>query len=544
MKTDWIGLNRRSIGIVRVSSSRQEGNVSHETQEAEIRSYCTTHGLELVEVIRLVESAAVGKVRKKYDAAMKQALSQGCRHVLFYVYDRETRNQTDAEKNEQLVREDRVVLHYVREGKVLHKDSADTDFFMRDIQAATNKQFIRALQTKVIDSMEQKAQGGWFPSNHVPLGYIVTRPRDESGRELKKLPSIVVKDPDERSVRWVRREFDLRARGLTYDKIRDKCVAEGLVPQRLQKAYTKSTIEYRISNPFYAGRFVWRGKEYAGKHEIIIPRRTVDAAREVRRRSFSEPKELFGGGHFGGGWIRCQDCGSTVLYDPKAKILKSTGKQVVWKYYRCSNGKRKHASLAGLHVEERDIWTQFDKAVESITLPPALAGAVSKALNRRLLDVNRDSEKAVVDARARAEKLQEREDRLYDELSTGGIDQETYQRQLQRFRIERANAEQEAQALRGRYPGLIVQTGSSLLELCKSAKFLYRTRTDAEKRSFLEKLCSNPTLQGKTLRYDLKKPFGVIANIRETGEWWSRLDDLRTSLESIHPLFQGDRDGA
>jgi site-specific DNA recombinase len=535
MKPDWLGINKRGLGIVRVSSARQDGNVSHETQEAEIRKYCALHRLELTDIIRLVESAAHGKDRKQYAAAMKRAETQGCRHVLFYVYDRETRNFTDAERNERLVRDDRLVLHYVRESKVLHKGSPDTDFFMRDIQAATNKQFIRALQTKVIDSMEQKAQSGWYPSNSAPLGYIVRRPVDEDGKELRKLPSIIVRDPREKNVRWVKREFELRARGLTLDQIRDKCVAEGLVPPEKLKTYTRAAIEYRIKNPFYRGQFIWRGKEYAGRHELIIPPRTAALALSVGRRSFQEPRELYGGGIFGGGWIRCADCGSTIVYCPAVKILKTTGKRRVWKYYRCANGKRAHASLSGLHVQEHELWPQFDQAVDSITLPAALADSVSRALNRRLAEIAREQGKVTEDAKTRATRLQTREDRLYDDLSAGVIDRETYERQLNRFRVERAQLERDAAM--GSKSALISQNAESVLKLCKSAKRLYKGRSDAEKRVFLEKLCLNPTLKSKTIRYDLRKPFSVIATIRETGEWWTRLDDLRTGLESDQPPF-------
>lgn len=535
MRQDWIGINKRGFGIVRVSSSRQDGNVSHETQEAEIRRYCALHGLDLVEVVRLVESAAEAGGRKKFAAAMKRAEAQGCRHVLFYVYDRETRNFTDAERNEQMVREDRLCLHYVRENKVLHKGSPDTDFFMRDIQAATNKQFIRALQTKVIDSMEQKALSGWYPSNHPPLGYVAQRPKDDNGRELRKLPAIIVPDPDERNVRWVKREFELRARGLTLDEIKEKVMAEGLVPANRRLGYSRAAIEYRIKNPFYRGQFLWRGKHYPGKHTLIIPPKTAAKALEIGRRSFHEPRELYGGGIFGGGWIRCHDCGSTIVYCPTVKTLKSTGKQRVWKYYRCANGKRTHKSLAGLHVEEHEIWPQFDRAVESITLPAALAESITRALNRRLVEMAREQGKVVDDAKTRVERILASEDKLYDQLSSGVIDRETYDRQLQRFRIERAQLEREATG--SVKNALIAQSAESVLKLCKSAKRLYKGRPEIERRSFLEKLCLNPTLQGSTLRYDLKKPFGVIASIRETGEWWSHLDDLRTGLESIYSPF-------
>lgn len=531
---DWIGINKRSLGIVRVSTSKQDGRVSHETQENEIRSYCARNSLEIVELIRITESAADGKDRRKYEEAMARAESLGCRHVLFYVYDRETRNLTDTEKNERLVREDRLVLHYVRENKVLWKGSPDSDFFMRDIQAASNKQFIRALRTKVVDAMEQKASGGWYPSNSVPLGYIVARPKDEFGREIRRLQTIVLRDPDESRVKWVTREFELRARGLSFQEIRNACVAEGLVPPSKVEKYRAAEIEKRIKNPFYAGRFMWRGREFPGKHELLFPLDLFELAQDIRKRSFKVPSRK--SGVFAGGWIRCHECDSTILYDPKTKHSKS-GSTITFHYYHCSNGKRVHLSLAGYHVREEEIWRQFDAAVESIVLPPELAADLSSALNAKLSRLNREQAHQGREARLQIEKLQLREDRLYEQLADAIIDRETYGRQLQKVRLERAHIERQLEVARSRGPVFMEQTASSLLELCKSAKALYESRNPIERRQFLEKLCSNPTLERAKLRYELRKPFKVIAIMRETGEWRTHVDDLRNQLTAFLPSF-------
>jgi site-specific DNA recombinase len=538
MRTEWLGLNKRSLGIVRVSSTKQEGKVSHDTQESEIKSYCARTDLDLIEIVRIVESAAADKDRKKYELAMKKAVSLGCRHIMFYMYDRETRNLTDNERNERLVKEDKIVLHYVREMKVLYRESPDSDFFIRDVQAVTNKHFIRTLTAKVLDSMEEKAEQGWYPSNQVPLGYVVARPKDETGRELRKAPAKVIRDPNEENVRWVRREFELRAEGLTYGEIRNRCVAEGFVPKNREKSYYKATIEHRITNPFYLGQFRWRGKVYPGKHELIIPRHLVESAQGVRQRSHGSPQERLGGGIFGGGWIRCHECGSTVLYDPKSRTSPS-GKPLVWHYYHCGNGKRLHKTLKGLSVHEQDLWDQFDLVVDAITLPPNLADAITRALNSRIEKLNRENSKFSKELRSHVESLQAREDQLYEDLSSRVIDSETYQRQLNRYRLERARYEQQLSTLRGRGPLFLEQNAAGLLELCKSAKTLYKSRSAPEKRKFLERLCSNPTLDKRTLRYNLRSPFGVIAEMREKDEWRTRLDDLRTALESLSPVFGG-----
>src|SRR4051812_5889803 len=62
--------NFRALAILRVSSGRQPGGVSHNTQDSEITKYCKDHDLDLVETRKIVESAKRSIDRKKYNAAI------------------------------------------------------------------------------------------------------------------------------------------------------------------------------------------------------------------------------------------------------------------------------------------------------------------------------------------------------------------------------------------------------------------------------------------------------------------------------------------
>ena len=63
-------------------------------------------------------------------------------------------------------------------------------------------------------------------------------------------------------------------------------------------------------------------------------------------------------------------------------------------------------------------------------------------------------------------------------------------------------------------------TAQRTLELAKSAAELWVSRSGAEKRALLEMMVSNPTLTGRKVAYELKKPFAVLAEIRRKG--WAR----------------------
>ena len=405
--------NKRAVAILRISSKRQEGNSSHEVQEGEVRAYCLRNELKLIDVRRIVESAKNSEKRKHYSSAISWALEQGIRHIIFYMFDRESRNLTDNEKNETLVKQDRIVIHYVRDSKVIFKGSSDSDFFMRDIQAATNKQFIRNLSAKVMDAMTQKAKSGWFPNNHVPLGYIHQKNKDENGRELKR-GTTICPDPITKNVSQVRREFELRANGFSYDAIRSKIITEGFIPSEQVPHYRKGTIEKRLKNPFYYGRFRWQGTEYDGKHELIIDDEILKRVKDsfvIRGKNLNQKH-----GEIPRGLLKCGEptCNCMIVYDPKEKILKSNGMTKTYHYYRCSNSKRVHKTMTGMHILETKLWEQLEKSTNDVAIEQSFAEAIYDGLEK-LYEKNRELKKSEINGfRNGLSELESAEDKIYD----------------------------------------------------------------------------------------------------------------------------------
>lgn len=176
--------NKRALAIGRRSSYGQKENTSAETQEREFLNYVKAHGLDLIKIDAIIETAYKADQRKKYQALMQFALSQGIKHILFYIGSREARNLTDNETNERLIKEGKIIIHYVSENKVYYKDSPDSDFLMRDILTSVNKSESRANGTRVKNSFRTKAEQGWFPYRHTPLGYMHHKERDKFGNDI------------------------------------------------------------------------------------------------------------------------------------------------------------------------------------------------------------------------------------------------------------------------------------------------------------------------------------------------------------------------
>lgn len=61
--------------------------------------------------------------------------------------------------------------------------------------------------------------------------------------------------------------------------------------------------------------------------------------------------------------------------------------------------------------------------------------------------------------------------------------------------------------------GAYLVTAKKILELAKSAKELWLTRSREEKRDFLEKILSNRVFEAPTVQYEMKKPLRILAEM-------------------------------
>jgi hypothetical protein len=54
-----------------------------------------------------------------------------------------------------------------------------------------------------------------------------------------------------------------------------------------------------------------------------------------------------------------------------------------------------------------------------------------------------------------------------------------------------------------------------------------------EKRDLLQRVVCNPRLDGRTVRYELQKPFAILARMNQDGDWRPQFYNLRTAVESF-----------
>lgn len=527
--------NKNAVAILRVSSSRQKDGISHTVQEQKSREYCEEKGLNLVKIFVLTESAKRSQDRKQYHEAIAFIKKQKHGNILFYSQDRESRNPIDFAQNEEYVLNGLFNIHYILDRKIIHQDSPDTDFLTRDFAGVIASHYSRNLKTRVREAMIAKAETGWWPNSRPPLGYICQKAVDPITGRIKNRGGTIVLDPNENNRKIVLREFELRAGGLSYERIRETILEEGLITGKKAIQYRKNTIEQRLNNPFYRGKFLWNEKLYNGNHEVFIPKDLLRKIDDLNgkwgftKRHFDSEYMIIADG-----WLNCS-CGCRIIYDPKQKKIKSTGETKTYHYYHCTNGKRVHPKLENIKSEK--IWEQFEPLMEKINISDELAEAIADALNATEKKAHRATEIQMAEFKAKEQELQGHEDKLFDMRLQGHIQQADFEKHLARIRSNRDDLANQLETLQKGLTSAVMETAKTVLELATSAKSQWKTGTPIERRNFLDKLLSNPILDGLNVRFNLKKPFAVLVEMNENVEWCASRASRRTPSRPFSTVY-------
>lgn len=502
-----------AIIINRVSDRKQKEGYSLDAQRRHGAEYAKKRDFNVLRDFTFQETASKTAQRKKFNEVLTFIENYPDNKTLAVVVeksDRLGRNHRDKEIVQELYQEGKIEVHLYKEGRIFNRQSNATDIFIDDIMTSVGKYAALNIAREAIKGMKEKAEQGWFPMK-APLGYV--NAKDPQGRRY----SIVVPDPN--SCHIVLRIFELRDEGLSYDAIRMKILESPSLPANLRNRFRqKSSIEQILKREFYGGKFRWRDDWYDGKHELIVPpdlfKRVHNSFKEKGKR-LNQKMALFTN------WLKCE-CGCSITYDPKFKTIKATGEKRRYDYYRCSNGKQAHPKL--IYVSEDSMLEQFGNAINLITITDNLADDISNALNEVHRRVTMARERDIESYKAGLKAIENAEDRIYDDHLAGLLDVDGYKRQIQRIRGERERFTNLMLAAQKEIDGAYLVTAKKVLELAKQAKTLWLSRTREERKEFLEKILSNRVLDGLTMRYELKRPFRILAEMASSSCWRTRKD--------------------
>jgi site-specific DNA recombinase len=300
----------KAIILARVSTKEQEEGHSIGAQRQRLVDYCARKGLEVIKIFELIESSTRGE-RREFKAMINFAQTQN--ETIAIVADAVDRFQRDFKESvliDDLRRQEKVELHFIRENMVIGKGSSPTDILRWDFSVMGAKAYILNLSENVRRSLEYKRRNGEW-GGKAPLGYL--NQRDANNR------STLIHDPERAFL--VRMLFEEYAKGclsISGDLVRmardwglrNKTLRAGLL--------SASQIQHILTNPFYYGEMRIKGKLYPHTYEPLISKELFEQCELVRLGSvrassirYSEKPFVFRG------LVKCATSDRTVTCDLK-----------------------------------------------------------------------------------------------------------------------------------------------------------------------------------------------------------------------------------
>ncbi len=491
----------KAVVLARVSTEEQKdaGN-SLPAQIERVRAYCGRRQFEVVEVFSFDESAYKTK-RDEFDKIL-EFLDQTKEKVAvcFDKVDRLSRNVFDKRVStlyEKAV-DNQIELHFVSDGQIINSQMSAVEKFQFGMSLGLAKYYSDAISDNVVRAFEQKRRDGEI-TGQCCLGYI--HAVDLMGNKT------VIPDPDRAHL--IVKIFQMYGTGNHSMKtILEEVTKAGL---RSRKGFklSKSAIENVLKEPFYYGmaRCKKYAQIYAHKYERLIAKELFDRCLKIRSVRKSKPNKAHSKDFIFKGLLRCQncDCSMSPEFHKKPSGLE-------FRLYACTNSK---GVCKRVYVNENDLLKPVYDVLDR------LASIEQYVQDTLVTELRMTSEAEVAYHRAQVTRIRNEQDqylRRKDVLLNCLLDES----------ITKADYDKKLQEIMDKLQGLGIEmeehskadydyqtTVATVLSVARRARDIFDGSEIHEKRAFINYLVLNPTVAGKELVFELRKPFDLVLNLAD-----------------------------
>lgn len=495
----------KAVILARISSKEQRDGHSLDAQIKNLKLYAERKSLEIVREYTLIESSTKGQ-RPEFDEMINFIKNQKEKMALVVdTVDRLQRSFRETPILNDLMQQDVLELHFVKEGNVLSKGANSSQKLMWNMGVVMAQSYTDQLSDNVRRSINFKVRNGEW-CGMAPFGYL----NAVDGNTGK---ATVIPDPQNAEI--IKRIFKEYATG-TYSlaELARKSREWGLRSKNGNKIGTQQ-LHHMIQNPFYYGVMKVKGKLYTHKYEPLITKTIFDICQHVRtNRGRTQAVKETRHPYLFRGLIKCAVSGRQVTCDLKK------GKYVYLIVRDPENPKKK------LWIKERDVLEQVEAVFASIQVPKSYLPDILEHINN-----THESEKAYHHNSIKAlndemEKTNIQTDKLTDLLIAETITKEIYDRkfaQLQQRRKEITVLQEEHQDGNEEFKVAL----SALVSLASKAPEIFKSSKTTIKRQLISLVFSNLQLSAGTLQYSLREPYKTFENLGDYKEWLSGIDTLR-----------------
>ena len=326
----------QAIIFARVSTKEQEPGASLKAQREAMEDYCNKIGLPIVQKYKVIESSTNGKrvqFNEMLDFVRKQKRKTA---IVVHTLDRLQRGFGECEKIKELLKADKIEVHFIQEALILDKFSSDDDFTRYDFGILSAKLYLTSMNRNVRRSQKHNREAGLW-QGLAPIGYL-------NAKDERKRATLIL-DPERSPI--IKQIFEEYATGLHSGvSLLQLARSMGLVSK--QPNYHKESANYQkksfihvntilsmLRNPFYYGMMCIKGKLMPHIHGNIISKDLFDRVQKVLDSKHKEGKQqqLSKYVYIFRSLITCGCCGHKVFSDYSAK----RNKYIYLRCYHCKN---------------------------------------------------------------------------------------------------------------------------------------------------------------------------------------------------------------
>jgi len=472
----------KAIILARVSSKTQEDEgYSLDSQLKLMRDYCGSKKLDIVHEFKIAETASKDQRRKIYQEMLGYITKHHVFNVVVEKTDRLTRNFKDATMIDAwLEKDERRMLHMVKENLLLHKEARSDAKFMWNIYLSVAKKYTDNLREEAMKGWAEKLAQGWLPAEPPP-GYVTVV---QDGKRIHVVNTEIYKH--------LPRIFQLALMpGYTRKRLSEEMLLVGITT-KTGRSFSPSQVTKILTNPFYIGINRMQGKEYPGAQEPIITKKLFY---EVQYKLKSGPQEKSHTIHnpIFKRIITCGACGTFVCW--------SLGKG---RYYGTCL-KRKEGCWGHKYLREDRVEAIVLHELEEYDDPKGRMLAKIKAALQIMQpqDVGMYRQKMIAELSLKIRRMKRMEENLYDDRLAGFISKEKYEQKREQIAKQAAELAERLTMLREAQGASKPQEQEQLSD--NPIVDLYLKGTPIQKRTVLSILFKKIYVKDGLLRFISRK---------------------------------------
>ena len=482
----------KAVILTRVSTKEQEEGHSLPAQNTRLSGYAKRKGLNVIKTFQIIESSTRGK-RREFMEMIDFCKSQPEKiAIIADAVDRVQRSFKESVMLDDLIRQEKIELHFYRENMVIGKNSSSSDIMRWDFSVMGAKSYVLQLSENVKRSIDYKQKNGEM-AGAAPTGY--ENFIDENGKH-----SIRPKEPDATKIRSL---FELYSLGnMSIHELARYADNIGL-KSRTGHKIANTTMTTILDNPFYYGEMNTKGRLIRHIYQPIITKELFDKCHLMRLKGTSKPFKHGELPFLYRGMISCMNA---------QKICPCEIKKKKFVYVVCykPDGSR-------LYIPEQDVSDQIALILDRIRLPDEvlqdlklhLKNSKSAEIAFRNQELGR-LQGIVTRARNRLNALLDM--RLDGELST-----EQYEDKRAELQIEIDRAQDEIKA-HGKASDDFDETLVGLFEIAAAAGDLFNRSKDIDqKRLLMSFIFESLQIKEGAIYYKLNFPFSEMEDSANSG---------------------------